>query len=149
MKTLASQTGAACVPSGLLSTASVRLMTADRSPCSSFLGKASHLRFEHLAAFCVIRKHVEAGTRRCQQYRSSRPRQGKRPTNSVGHSVGVVDGHKTAEHLAESRPGFANSDDGIRPHTQRRHQVLEVTAFEATSHDDDEITVEALHGRAR
>src|SRR5262245_65690752 len=71
-KTPTSQTGAACVPSGQLLSASTGLMTAESSRYSSMLAapplllEPANLLLEHTPAFGVVREHVDARTRRRQ-----------------------------------------------------------------------------------
>ena len=57
--------GAACAPSGRLSTATVRLMTAHSSSLRLIVSKPPYLLLELVPAICVVREHIETGARWC------------------------------------------------------------------------------------
>src|SRR5918993_436144 len=73
-ETPTSKTGAACVPSGQLLTASRLLMTAHCSPVPHLpfatcgVGQPRHDGLEHATAICVVAKHVEACAGGCEQH---------------------------------------------------------------------------------
>src|SRR4029434_10931832 len=107
--------------------------------------KATHLLLEHLSAFRVIAKPVEARTRGRQQHHAVRTCGLVPASISFRHRRRVDDPHCALERTPYASARLADRDDGTTARCQRVAQIAEVAAFVPAANDGDHAAIEAFN----